>query len=482
MFPILDVSSQRLIKILTVLLHTDNWITIREISKQLSVSEKTIHDDLKYIQGNLSSMIEIESSFPYGIQASKMTSNVFLEIQSEILLNSISIKFILILLETPDKDLNYYSDELHISRSTLYRYLPTLTTYFEEYGLTIKKNSGKYNITANNEYLFRRFFTTFLYEIYGYNTKFIIPEDLSDILCLRLKNMYSQNGEEISDLQTEYYSLFYYLSLIRESKNHKIDYSNNFSGKNSLFSTEEQSYFESNYPQLSSNILMNIESNIYIHRHSMFDSTDTLFIKEVSRFLDKIYSTFHIKHHEFEKEMLIDFLVDLCINIKYLKIPYHFFSDRFSLFSNQIKKSNSMVYKLLVTSIHDLGNSTGLDFSLYEGHLIYLIVVSLPAMLQTQFNQPILIVSNYSVEHSQFLLRMLQGQLNMDPIYFEHVVCIQERNISNYDVSEFQLILTNVELKIDHPHCVLISDFPKAKSIREIKRILYDNRDNEKEE
>lgn len=480
MLAILDVSSQRLIKILDILLHSDDWITIREIAKKLAVTEKTIHDDLNYIQDNLNSKIEIETTFPYGIRSSKMTPNIFLDAQSEILFNSITIQFILLLLKIPGRDLNFYSDELHISRSTLYRYLPIIISNFEKYGITIQNSSGKYEIIGKNEYLYRRFFTTFLYEIRGYSTKDILPEELKDFLTQRLKKMYAQNGEEISDLQSAYYSIFYYISIIREEQQHKINYSPNFSGKDTNFLLEEQNYFQLNYPKLMLSTLTTIESNIYIHRHSMFDSTDSIFIKEVSLFLNQLFKTFQIKEYSFEKEMLTDFLVDLCINIKYLKIPYHFFNDRFSLFSNQIKKNNLMVYNVLIKSIKELGEKINLDFNLYESHLVYLLVVSLPNILQTKFNQPILIVSNYSVEHSQFLLRMLQSQLNMDPIYFDNAICIQENTLSTYNLDQFQLILTNVELKIDQSNCILISDFPKSKSIKEIKKILYANREEGK--
>lgn len=475
MFGILDVSSQRLINILYILLHADEWITIREISKKLSVSEKTIHDDLKFIQDNFNSKIDIESTAPYGIQSSKMTANIFLEVQSEILYNSITIKFILLLLEKPNNDLNFYSDELHVSRSTLYRYLPSLIAHFEKYGLTIKKTSGKYEIIGKSEYLYRRFLTTFLYELYGFNTKDIIPDELSKILIQRLKNMYLQNGEVISDLQCSYYSIFYFISIKREMEQHKIEYSSNFSGKDASFTLEETHYFQVHYPKLSLLTLTTIESNIYIHRHSMFDTTDSLFIKKVSLFLDELFKKFHIKDHLIEKKSLTDFLVDLCINIKYFRIPYHYFSDRFSLFSTQIQKDHLMVYKILSNSIRELGNETKLDFTPYEAHLIYLLTVSLPSILQTQFTHPILIVSNYSVEHSQFLLKMLQGQLNMDPIYFNNVVCIQQNTLSCYSLNQFQLVLTNVELKISHPNCILISDFPKSESIQEIKKNLYDN-------
>ncbi len=472
MFSILDTSSKRLINTLKLLLKSEDWLTVREISDLLNVSEKTIHDELTYIQDTFNDKVGLESLSPYGIRASKLSVNVFLDIQSQILLNSIPIQFILALVQYPDQTLNDYAEKLHTSRSTLYRYIPVISDYFKKYKLEIKKNGSLYSFVSEDEHLFRRFFSTFLFEIHGYNVTSIISEHWQTFFKNRLKHMYTENNEDISDLQISYYSVYYHISIQREQQGKHLPYTKTFVGKDVLFTEKEQQFLCIYHPILPIDFFLTIESSIYIHRHTLFSLTDSAFISEVTLFLDKLYKVFQIKGMGIEKDKLIDFVVDLCINIKYFKIPYHFFYDRFDSFSKQVELNNTAAYNLIITLIKELGDNTKIDFSLYFDHLIYLFVVSLPQIIQAQFNQHILIVSSYSVDHSYFLLKMIQGQLNIEEAYFEDIICIHNSNLNNYDLNSFELIISNIDipnLSVEH---ILIHDFPSKKNITVIKNLL----------
>ncbi|MFC6346058.1 helix-turn-helix domain-containing protein [Vagococcus carniphilus] len=475
MLSILDTTSKRLVDTLELLLKSENWLTVRQIADLLNVSEKTIHEDLNYIQDNLNDKVGLEFLSPYGIRASKLSVNVFLNIQSQILLNSIPIQFILALAKNPNQTLNDYAEILHISRSTLYRYLPKISDYFKQYDLEVKKSGSLYSITSKNEYLYRRFFSTFLFEIHGYNVKPIISEQWQSFFKERLTRMYSFNQEEISDLQISYYSIFYQLSIEREKQNHRLAYIQTFVGQDTPFTKEEEHFLFCNEPDLSLGCFTKIESAIYIHRHTQFSLTDTEFIKEVSLFLDKLFQTFQIKKMDVEKKRLLDFVVDLCINVKYFKIPYHFFYDRFESFSKQVELNNTAAFNLMTHLIKELSLKTELDFSIYVDHLIYLLVVTLPQIIQAQLNQPILIVSSYSVDHGYFLLKMIEGQLNIESTYFESVICIHESDLKHYDLDNFQLIISNLALPLESTKYILIQDFPSKNNITSIKNILLSN-------
>lgn len=475
MLSILDSTSRRLVDTLELLLKSDNWLTIRQISDLLQVSEKTIHDDLRYIQDNLDDKVGLEFLSPYGIRASKLSVNAFLDIQSNVLLNSIPIQFILALAKQPNRTLNDYAETLHISRSTLYRYLPRISDYFKQYNLEIKKSGSLYSIASKDEYLYRRFFSTFLFEIHGYNVKPIISEQWQSFFKERLTRIYSFNQEEISDLQISYYSIFYQLSIEREKQNHRLAYMQTFVGKDTPFTKEEEHFLFLHEPDISLSHFTKMESAIYIHRHTHFSLTDPEFIDEVSCFLDKLFYTFQIKEMEVEKKRLLDFVVDLCINVKYFKIPYHFFYDRFEFFSKQVELNNTTAFNLMTHLIKELSQKIKLDFSIYTDHLIYLFVVTLPQIIQAQLNQPILIVSSYSVDHGYFLLKMIEGQLNIDSSYFENIICIHESDLKHYDLDNFQLIISNLTLPLETTNYILIQDFPSKKNITSIKNFLLSN-------
>lgn len=106
----LDVSSQRLINILKILLQEKEWVTPKNISDSLGVSEKTVNDDLKFIKDSWGDIVDIQTSYSLGIKATNISVSTFIKIQSQILLDSIPIKFLRVLMFYPYETLNDYAD------------------------------------------------------------------------------------------------------------------------------------------------------------------------------------------------------------------------------------------------------------------------------------------------------------------------------------------------------------------------------------
>lgn len=472
MLTIVDNFSKRTIDILKILSEKNDWITIKDISEQLNVSEKTIHDNLKYIREDLSDKVVIESSNIRGIRTIDFPVNIFLEVQSHILFSSISIKFILKVLEKPHHDLNYYSEELHVSRSTLYRTIPVINEFFTQYGVEIHRERSLYSIIGKDEYTCRRFFTTFIYEVNEYKTNPFIPDIWKDFYRERIFNLYTLNKEIISDIQLGYYSIFYHFSSIREQTGFPLDTPPDFKGK--ILPLDTTDYFDlynSNNQQLPTDTMLLIEQSICIHRHTMFAKTDKFYIRETHQFINNIYNTFQIPDDE-KKKILVDFLVDLCINIDYFGIPYHFFNDRFTSFSYQIKNDHALVHKTLSHLIDLFAKKTKLDFSIYYNHLIYLFVVTIPGVLQANIHKPLLFVSNYSEEHSDFMSNMIQRQLGISPSLFSNSKSIHLNQLSNTNISDYQVVISNLDLgSVDYPS-ILVNDFPTKKDILHIKKFL----------
>lgn len=146
-----------------------------------------------------------------------------------------------------------------------------------------------------------------------------------------------------------------------------------------------------------------------------------------------------------------------------------------SFFSKQVELNNTAAFNLMTHLIKELSQKIKLDFSIYTDHLIYLFVVTLPQIIQAQLNQPILIVSSYSVDHGYFLLKMIEGQLNIDSSYFENIICIHESDLKHYDLDNFQLIISNLTLSLETTKYILIQDFPSKENITSIKNFLLSN-------
>lgn len=70
---------------------------------------------------------------------------------------------------------------------------------------------------------------------------------------------------------------------------------------------------------------------------------------------------------------------------------------------------------------------------------------------------------------------IIQKQLTNNPIYINENACIQLEEIDQYDLSLFQLIISNTEIKTDGTPCMLINDFPNKKDITDIQQFLLAN-------
>ena len=70
---------------------------------------------------------------------------------------------------------------------------------------------------------------------------------------------------------------------------------------------------------------------------------------------------------------------------------------------------------------------------------------------------------------------MIEGQLNIESSYFENIICIHESDLKHYDLANFQLIISNLALRLESTKYILIQDFPSKKNITSIKNILLSN-------
>jgi len=115
---------------------------------------------------------------------------------------------------------------------------------------------------------------------------------------------------------------------------------------------------------------------------------------------------------------------------------------------------------------------TKLDFSIYYNHLIYLFVVTIPGVLQANVSKPLLFVSNYSEEHSDFMSNMIQRQLGISPSLFSNSKSIHLNQLSTYNISDYQVVISNLDLgSVDFP-TILVNDFPTKEDILHIKKFL----------
>lgn len=472
MISIIDISSKRIIKILQLFLQNQDWLTVKQISNELNVSEKTINDDLKLIKDNWESTINLTSSFTQGMKATNLSVSNLIDIQSDILLSSVSIKFIKALFYYPNEHLNFYADKLHVSRSTLYRYLPHINQYLNQFHIDIKSEHSSYQVIANDELKLRRFFSIFFFELSGYNLKRFISEEELDFFYRRVKKIYLTHNEPLSDIQLPVYASYYFVSLKREEQGFYQHKKTSFKGQVTDFDEEERSFISQHFKHLTLKQLTEIEKAILSFRSSLNSHYNKNITDLISFKLNKFFSEFHLDMNELEEIFLLNSLCDLYVNEKYINIPYYLFTNRFTYFAHQTSIQNRETYDKIRQFTKELSKDVNVDFNKHADFIIYLLITSQPELIQTQFTQKTLIISNNSQEHATFLSSVIQTKMNISPYYFNDIISISKRNMFLYDLTTFDLIITNsleVNQQVDS---FLINDFPTQQNIYELKMLI----------
>ena len=459
-----------MISILKVLVQNDRQYSMNELSERLDISTKTLAKDLKELNYYLS---DIEGLYVrYQCNNEKIETNVSIEdfvvIQSTILLDALIVKFIFELLETPNKDINYYSDKLYTSKSSVYRMINEFNDYFSAYQIRIGSEGTLYSIHCKDEYNYRRFVTGLFLEVYGNDVLRIMDREMCQLFKARLLHMYHANKVDISDDYIAYYSLFYFISLTREREGHHVEYSPHFIGQDVEVTDTEIGQLNTMNLLVETQRLHAIESTIYICNYALSSAIQREDIRVITELLDTIYTQYHLDERD---HYVFNMFMDVYLALKYYSKTYAIYYDRIFFFVGNIKKEHRHNYVQLKELLASFEDKTGISFAKYEDYLIYILAITHPSILNHIFYDPILVVSEISIEHAAFLSDYIKEKLQLSSVYIDNLTWIDAKDIDTKEPSEFAFILSDVPLAIENN--IVVDMFPFFdEQLQEIKNHL----------
>lgn len=472
MLKILDNFSDRLINILHMLFKSDGKLAIDKMIHELDISEKTLYDDFTFINENWEHIIEINISDSNEICAPKMSMSTFLELQSIILLDTVPVKILKTLFYHPNEKLNYYVEELHLSPSTLYKYIHILNQELVKYDIEIENNQSLYRIVGKNELSLRRFFTILFLEISGYSSKMFLRSESNLLLKQRIETLYQENNESISTIQISFYADLYYVSLQRESQGFFTPSSEHFTGKITLLTDEEKKRLYDSDLSITEEDLYRLESSLLSLRYSLNKYTDEHLEHTIPLFLDSIFETFKLDSNPVIYNKILTYLKDLYINDLFIDVPYHLISNKYAYFSNEANKNNAWAVSEISFLVTHLTNSTQSNFNYHIDYILYVLITNLPEIMKNRTSQHVLIISDNSKNHAEFICKTIQTELNMEPISFNHVDCIYKDAAYKMDLNSYEIIITNSFLIHQKVDSILINSFPSTSDIEKIRNSL----------
>ena len=475
---VLDSPSQRQIKIIEVLSESNEWVTMAKLASKLDVAPKTITDDVNIIRERWEDELKLESSFVYGVRINQSSASILLKIYAEIFKQSITLKWMELVFYYPYNDLKFYAHKLHVSQSTLYRLFSKINKALNQYEIKLERTHSIYFFSSENETAFRKFMTAIVIDLAGGDVLNKISKELGDSLKQRISENVLGNellkntlGRNIIENTRHFYYLivFYYISLVRESQG--------FSANNSYYHAYEfaddchiyAKYLVKTFPRVKAEHVHKVETDISYHFIGWEDEAEQQRVnKVINNFINKLFKKLNITCKE---EQFIAF--EMIINAIYLdkknfKVPYAILFDRFDYFSHKLKKEKVGLYNFLFTEFEDLSKTLQVDFMRCFNLLVYWLVTAMPQVLAFRLPKTILVISDLSGVHAEFLAGLLTKCIapnQTDEILFDYVT---KKELPKIDLSKYQLLVSNCLLEGNQIETIIIDDFPTFKDIAHV--------------
>ena len=213
MINLLDFQSKRIINIIHFLANKNAQLTVNDIAEINECSDKTVYNDIKYIQNSWNGLLGIERYNDLFVANIKSQSH-FKYIYSEILSNSNAIKILVEIFLKPNQSIHYYATKTNTSITNLYNTIKSINQKLELYDITIINENRTFKIRAKSAELHILFFTMIFMEP-KIQKQYDCSEAVS-LIYIRMSTVFTDEYEAITLL--DFYSIYYYVSLLYAKK------------------------------------------------------------------------------------------------------------------------------------------------------------------------------------------------------------------------------------------------------------------------
>lgn len=475
---LLDASSQRMIKILEILLEREDWTTFACLASMVEASERTIANDISLLKDHWNVYLNIEVT-NNGVRLHNQNIASVGLVFTEIFNDSVALRWIKELLFHPNNTLEFYEDKLFVSRSTLMRMLPKINRFLKTKEMSIQYKDYRYQFIGEDEQYLRDFTACFLLELYGLDLKkYDLDIDLTVIneliLLVSKQNLEPRAFSWIikDDIYRVYQMMFYIVSLVREQQGYTVD---------SNYPIEKEvgfkyiNHLRKSFPLIHLNNLRPIHEYIYKNIKGWTSQEEELLVtQEISTFYERLFSAVSIWPDE-DKQ----YAMNLVLKFLYLKAKIRRYKtselfDRVHYFSLLLKTGNPYLYRVTEENLKLLSENIKFDIPFRVEDVLYWMCLSYPEIVQPTKPKTALIVSDFGAQHAQFVAKILSdffytkyGDFNIDIAAYPTILTSETHG--DYDV----LITTIPNLPLSHTNIVLINDYPNSNDFYGICKAIF---------
>ncbi len=476
---LLDASSQRMIKILEILIAHEGWTTLSYLSDAIKSSERTVAGDISELKKIWGDKLNLEISKKNGVRLHNQNIACISLVFKDLFNDSVAMHWLRELLFHPNHSIEFYENRLYVSRSTLMRLLPKINRFLRSRGMSIEHNYNRFELLGKNEQYLRDFSASFLLELYGLNpNQFDVPVNLGTIQELILTLAKSSMDEKQfdwfrkDDIAVIYQMMLYLVSLLREHQGYEL--SSDFPIESDFYSR----YFyhlKEYFPNIEKKNLQPL--HYYIHR--LFSGWDTpdekeLITKEADIFFDSISDVVHVTPDEDTKHLLRFTIQSVYLNAKLRPISTSVLFDRILCFSHSLKRANPRLYQMAYEGLKNMSTRIDIDMSARISDVLFWMCLTCPELCHTSHRKTALLVVDFGTPHAEFIATLISEFCNKNDVdYLQIEIATALTFAGTPKLDHYDMVITTIpNLPVSHPHVILINDYPSSHNLFKIYSIL----------
>jgi Mga helix-turn-helix domain/M protein trans-acting positive regulator (MGA) HTH domain len=475
---LLDKSSQRIIRIIEILVDREDWITMKELSILTDASERTISEDISIIRKRWGHYLNIAVSSKNGIQIQNpniaMMGKVFINLFNE----SIALQWLEAILMYPKNKIDFYEKKLFVSRSTLVRLLPKINSFLNESDMWIQYQDNQYELQSNNEQYLRQFFACFLLELHSMKFEGNLENVDIGMIAKSIKTILSQSLPPDEDefmssdnISQVFCIMFYLVSLIRENggycvkSNYLVD---------AQITIDVLDYYKIYFLNITEENLRPIHEFINnMFQGWSFENEKQLIQNESVAFYKRIFDVIQMVPDGKMINRLCFIIRNIYLIAKTRPYETSVLFDRIYYFSLSLKKNNEALYRLVETNLRILSQNINFDLSNRLADLLFWICLNYPEFSKVPVSKSALIISDFGKQHTEYLAQFFDSFFNNSKNTVLKTTTSEFPDALSLPLENYNLLITTIpDLPINHKHIVLVNDFPSNENLFEIHKIL----------
>lgn len=321
MIRLLEKNYRKMEQIIRVLSISDQWMTKKELAKEIESSESTFIRYIEEIKIRWGTKVTIETSRKLGYRIEHLNAAIYLDILIDMAQSSTNSQLLHEIIMNPGQTIEYYCETLSISRSSFTRKLKRCNEILDTYLLKIIVDQGFQLTSKQSEIQLRIFVTFFFLNFYGrHELPYLIDKEV-------VKDIMERNHYQISlcdhgsTYEQSFYIMYFMVHLMRETQGVYLDHIPPRDLQN-MFESQKKDYL------LLKKRLTNLNYDSYekvidYFTRSIFQQFSYSEQKDIK---DKIQKNFQIcvfsKMTEWNSDNM-DFIVHILTNIYFFLVYFH---------------------------------------------------------------------------------------------------------------------------------------------------------------